>query len=327
MPMRINRQLLGWGGFFILLGVIPLAVRGGLLSRDVVEQWPSLWPLLLIGWGIGLLLRRTPADWIGGALTTVTFGVMGGGLIATGLGGVPVITGCGPSTSTTPFEARTGSLDQSGAISVELPCGRLDIETAAGADWTISGRDRDGAGPKIDASASRVAITAGDQPSDFMGSRFEWQVTVPRDPDVGLSVTVNAGEGVADLSGAHLSGTSFTLNAGTFRLDAAGVASLASISGTVNAGTGRIGLPDRSMSASFTLNAGTLDVCVPQGTGLRVNASSTLASTNLDSLGLVKTGDHTWTTQNVSGAATVIDLSVSANVGSFSLIIGGSCGA
>ena len=68
--MHIDRRLLGWGVFFILVGAIPLAVRGGFLdAEERVSSWPSLWPVLLIGWGLGLLLRRTPVEWIGGGVT------------------------------------------------------------------------------------------------------------------------------------------------------------------------------------------------------------------------------------------------------------------
>ena len=40
--MRLDRRLLGWGLFFILLGAIPLALNGGLIDRSLVERWPSI---------------------------------------------------------------------------------------------------------------------------------------------------------------------------------------------------------------------------------------------------------------------------------------------
>jgi hypothetical protein len=58
-PVRIDRRLLGWGLFLIIVGAIPLLVRGGYLDEALIDDWPSLWPLLLIGWG-SLVLRRTP---------------------------------------------------------------------------------------------------------------------------------------------------------------------------------------------------------------------------------------------------------------------------
>ena len=47
--MRVNRGLLGWGVFFIVLGAVPLAVRSGLLSEASLANAWQLWPLLLIG--------------------------------------------------------------------------------------------------------------------------------------------------------------------------------------------------------------------------------------------------------------------------------------
>lgn len=67
----LDRRLLGWGLFFILVGAIPLATRAGLIDPELVSRWPSLWPLLLVAWGLGLLLRRTPVEWIGGALSVI----------------------------------------------------------------------------------------------------------------------------------------------------------------------------------------------------------------------------------------------------------------
>src|SRR3989304_771124 len=85
--MHIDRRLLGWGAFFVIAGAIPLLVRADLLQRDVLGNWPSLWPLLLIGGGLGLLLRGTPLHVLGGTVSGLTAGVMVGGLPTSGFGG------------------------------------------------------------------------------------------------------------------------------------------------------------------------------------------------------------------------------------------------
>src|SRR4051794_26724231 len=82
--MRVDRRLLGWGLFFILLGGLPLAVQVGLIDQAVVNRWFVLWPLLLVGWGLSLLLRRSRIEWLGGAIAAVTLGLMAGGALATG---------------------------------------------------------------------------------------------------------------------------------------------------------------------------------------------------------------------------------------------------
>ena len=53
--MHVRRGLLGWGVFLILAGAIPLAVRAGYISNDDLGRYWSLWPLILIGIGVGLV--------------------------------------------------------------------------------------------------------------------------------------------------------------------------------------------------------------------------------------------------------------------------------
>ena len=57
--MRINRGLLGWGVFFLLAGAIPLAVRAGYITETQIGRIASLWPLTLIGIGVGILDRKS----------------------------------------------------------------------------------------------------------------------------------------------------------------------------------------------------------------------------------------------------------------------------
>jgi len=47
--VNVDRRLLGWGLFFILLGGIPLAVKGGLLDEQMVGQWPLRGPVSATG--------------------------------------------------------------------------------------------------------------------------------------------------------------------------------------------------------------------------------------------------------------------------------------
>ena len=69
--MRINRSLLNWGVFLIALGGIPLSVDQGWLESDIASDLGQLWPLILVGIGLGLILRWTPLAWLGGALVCV----------------------------------------------------------------------------------------------------------------------------------------------------------------------------------------------------------------------------------------------------------------
>ena len=86
--MSVDRRLLNWGVFLVLLGGVPLAVAQGWISARSrrARAW-ELWPLLLVGAGVGLILSATPLRALGGIVVSATFGVMLGAFIAVGFGG------------------------------------------------------------------------------------------------------------------------------------------------------------------------------------------------------------------------------------------------
>jgi hypothetical protein len=104
--MHVDRRLLNWGLFFILLGAIPIAVQQGLIPESAVARAWTLWPLLLVAAGIGLLLRRTRLEFVGGLISAATLGVIGGGLLASG--GIPFAS-CGDEQVRRRFRPTTGS--------------------------------------------------------------------------------------------------------------------------------------------------------------------------------------------------------------------------
>jgi hypothetical protein len=326
--MHLDRRLLGWGIFFILLGAVPLAVRANLVDPELVGRWPTLWPLLLIGGGIGLVLRASPIAWVGGALVAVTFGLMGGGFIASGFSGSPVFSGCGAGPGQ-PFATQQGTLGASGHMSVEFSCGTLSVLSADGSGWQVAGIEHDGKAPRIETDATGVTIRSPRQGFGFGGGRTEWTVAVPRAPHLAFGLTMNAGDGTVDLAGTSLDGFDLTVNAGSIAVDLAHVEAIAGggLDGTVNAGKATLSLPSFDGSADLSLNAGSLTVCVPAGTALEVHWSGTVASNDLDQAGLVKADASTWRTPGFVGGSPHIALNVSANAGSFSLRMGGSCGA
>ena len=326
--MHVDRRLLGWGVFFILLGAVPLAFRANAVDTDLVGRWPTLWPLLLIGWGIGLILRPSPLQWLGGGLVAVTFGLMGGGAIATGFAGASIFSGCS-SGAGQPFQTAQGTIGASGHLSVEFSCGTLTVTSADGSGWQVSGVDRDGRAPTVDTDATGATIRSPERGFDMGGGRTAWNVAVPRAPHLAFGLTMNAGDGSVDLAGATLDSMDLTLNAGSIDVDLSRVASLphGGISGTVNAGKANVSLPQFDGGVNLSLNAGSLTVCVPAGTPLEVHWSGTIASNDLDAAGLVKTDADTWATAGLVGSSPHITMNVSANAGSFSLSLGGSCSA
>src|SRR3990172_3207999 len=100
--MRVDRRLLGWGVFFVLLGGVPLAVQSGVLDAGLTDQVVRLWPLIVIGIGLGIVLRLTSLAWLGGLVVAVTFGLLLGSLLAGGVeayGGACIGTSAGEVTT------------------------------------------------------------------------------------------------------------------------------------------------------------------------------------------------------------------------------------
>lgn len=325
--MRVDRRLLGWGLFFIIAGSIPLLTRAGYLDPDLVGRWASLWPTLLIAWGLGLLLRRTPIEWVGGAVSAVVFGVMAGGAIASGFAGISGVSGCGGDEQGTAFQTQSGAFAASGRLNVEFSCGTLNVGAIDGAGWSVAGTEPRGRAPRVTTSGDAVTIESADSRTFFSdgSGRTVWNVAVPRGPQVGLGLTLNAGSGNVDLGGANLGSVNLTVNAGSANIDLSAAAQLGDVNGTVNAGSTTLRLPGGSRSVNLSLNAGSLDVCLPAGTALRVGWSGALGSNDLDEAGLVKVDNNTWTSAGFSDAQPYVDLRVSANAGSFGLDTDGSC--
>ena len=325
--MHIDRPLLGWGVFFILVGAIPLAVRGGFVDAEQAGSWPWLWPVLLIGWGLGLLLRRSPVEWIGGGITAVVLGLMAGGALATGFRGVPIVSGCGGEGQGTAFVTERGPLASGGQLNVDFNCGTITMAAADGSDWSVAGSDAGGRGPRVETSGTGVSIETPE--NDFFrdSGRNTWTVGVPTTPQLGLGMTLNAGRGTADLTGASITSASLTVNAGSFRLDLANAALVGDVNATVNAGDATISLPAGDRSANLSLNAGSLELCLPADAPVRVRWSGALGSNDLDDAGLTELDDNTWVSAGFVETAPHAELRVSANAGTFELTFGGGCGA
>lgn len=316
--MRIDRNFVGWGIFLIILGGIPLLHQQGLIQTDALRAGPSLWPLIIVGIGLGLLLRETAIDWAGGLLVAATAGVIGGSLLATGGGFTTGI--CSGDAAGPPLRVADGTMTGGGAISVDLPCGDLDIDTAPGDGWTVQAASGDARQPDVAVEGDTIRIDAEGGRGFVFGpvtGRAAWTVTVPRDPTIGLWASLNAGEAVIDLEGAHLDELRIEMNAGSARVAAGGLADLGSLRIELNAGSLQLALPARSFGGRLEANAGSLDVCVPDGTGLRITMDGNItASHNFGERGLGQSGD-VWSRSGTNGAT--IDLVIDANAASITL--------
>jgi hypothetical protein len=323
--VHVDSRFLGWGVFFIVLGGVPLAVGQGWIDPTAIAGWWRFWPLILIGIGVGMILRRTPAHFVGGLIVAATFGLLFGSLLAGGAhGGLGF--GCVSGRSGTALPSVAGTFGPNATVDVEMSCGDLTVEAATGSVWTLVASTPGGRNPIAVSAPDRLEIRSAERSwfgpfGDDNGD--SWRLGLPTDPTLDLRATLNAGTARLNLAGAHLRGLSMTTNAGKTTIDLSH-ATVGSLSYTLNAGQTRILLPSTSMSGSATVNAGDLGLCVAPGTDLRIESNSTLASNNFGARGLTQSGS-TWTTPGYGLASAQISLSLSANAGSIELDPAGGC--
>jgi len=314
--VSIDRGFLGWGVFLILLGGIPLAVNQGWLDASMVEDGWQLWPLIIIGFGISLIARRTPVEPLGSVVVAATFGIMLGSVSVAGFR-VPALGGCGIGEGGgTAFPTRSGSFGAAARVRVELNCGELALGTAGETEWSVAGRDDDGEGPEIDATASSLRVASRDA-RPFFGDGNDWEITLPADTTLDLDVSVNAGSGRLDLGGSSTSTLRLDVNAGDIEADLEGIAAARSLEVSVNAGSVQVILPDTSLGGSVSANAGSVELCRSADTAIRIKTSENVAA-SYDFPGLVQM-DDTFESPGFAGAPVRIELDASANAGSIAL--------
>ena len=321
--MTINRSRLNWGLFLIVLGAVPLAVEVGLIDKSLTGQLVTLWPVVLIALGIGLMLRLGPAHTAGGLLVAGTFGLILGALIA---GGAPSLAGscAGNVNAAEPSISRSGELSPTGTVALELSCVELTIDRQAGTQWLVQAQQGSGAAPVIEQVGDRLELRTTDR--FFTGnSRRAWHVTLPSALGA-VSLTTNAARGSIDLGGGSLDSFSATLNASDADLDLSALEVVGggfAASTTLNASSATVRLP-ASGSWSLTANASSLKMCVAPQTALRIAYGGTLSSDNFASAGLERVGGA-WQTPGFDSAATRLDVDFSANVSSTNLDRSGGC--
>lgn len=316
--MRIRRGLLFTGLFLIPVGGLTLLVRGGYLDAASLRDAWRLWPLVLVGLGLAILLGRTKGAALGTAVAALVLGLIVGGGIASGSWvGFGV---CNDSSGDLQVLDRTGTFDGPATVRMDLRCGTLDLATEAGAGWHVQASYA-GPPPTVDANTGRLELRVPD--GDAVRSQT-WTLRLAPDKIRDVELTINAASGTMRLDGASLTRLSVDANASDVNV-AAGAATITGLDVSVNAGRARVTLGDGAIGGKLSVNAGAIDLCVPPNAALRITTNEQLTfATNLGERGLTHTGT-TWARAG-NGSAGLIDLSVDGNAASFNLDPNGGCG-
>jgi hypothetical protein len=316
--MRPRQGFLFWGLLLIPLGAIPLLDRAGVIDvSGLLDTW-RLWPLLLIGIGLVILIGRTRAAVVGTVAVALTLGTLGGAALASPGDWIGAITHCGPGGPTQQL-ARQGAFSSPASVVLDLRCGSLKLAAGNDTQWTVAATYRDEA-PGIDARGGSLTIRSA---SGGVNQHDDWTIGVPASQLRDVSLAANAATSDLDFGAAALDRLRVDLNAGETRVSA-GSGGTRGVDITVNAGRLRLETGNAPMSGSMKINAGAVDLCVPNDVGLRLDVKEQITfGTNLANEGL--THDGTVWTRDASGDASTIDLAIEGNAAGLTLKGEGAC--
>ncbi len=305
------------GLFLIPVGGLTLLARGGYIDADVLRDAWRLWPLVLVGLGLAILLGRTQGAALGSALSGLILGLIVGGALASGSWvGFGV---CGGSGDTAAALDRMGTFDGPATVVADFRCGTVDLATEPGAGWQFHG-GYDGPPPLVDATSTRLDLKV---PDGTDVKRQIWTVRIAPDRLSELQFDIDAASGTVRLDGANLARLDIDSNASDTLVNAGG-ATMTRLAVTLNAGRLRLTLGEGSIVGDVTLNASAMDMCVPADAGLRIRSNDQLTfATNFEAAGLTRTGS-TWS-RPASGSGGLIDLTVQGSAAAFNLDPKGGC--
>lgn len=320
--MSVDRRLVNLGVFLLILGAIPLAVSQGWIAREAISHAWDLWPLILIGIGIGLILRRTPFHFVGGLLVAATFGTIFGAVLAGGLS-IGAFACANAATAGDPvlLEGHGTFTGATNTVSLRANCANLAVAPGPGGSWgvTVNGPDR--ARPALDQGADRLEVRSPDRFEGIPfgeGRRSSWSVTLGTGVAYSLDVNLNAGEATIDLAGVRVERLNAQGNAASSKL-LLHDATVGRLDAQINAGSLKIALPaGADLSGQIQANVGSISLCADPGTGLRLRNSSTVTGDNFAAAGLVRSGT-TWETPGIGAASHVVDLALHGTAASFTL--------
>ncbi|HYI67762.1 MAG TPA: hypothetical protein VEW95_12645, partial [Candidatus Limnocylindrales bacterium] len=290
------------------------------IPADSARQAWRLWPLLLVVIGLAVIASRTPF----GGVATLLAGLVAGGLAGTLVAGVPdgLSMGCGGEP--TESVSAEGSFSTDGAVELDFSCGELEVSTQNGTDWSVVARHGSDEVPEIDSDTESLRVSA--EGGGFIGltdSRQAWDVVLPQDASLTLTVDSNAASSRLDLDDADLSTLAIDANAGEIDLALPG-AEVRELSIDANAGSVSIKADEVTLlDGSIEMNAGSLELCAPDdlAIAITIEGENVTFSHNLDDSGLSRQGD-TWSSGD--GEADV-RLDVNGNAASFTLNPEGGC--
>lgn len=318
--MSVAKGRLNWGVFFIVLGIIPLAYHQGAITQSQIADSWRLWPLIIVGIGVGFLLSRTPAFFIGGMLVAATSGLILGSLFAIG----PNI-GCGNGSNNGANVTRVGTFDGVSTVQLNLQCGSATITTSNDGQWHVDANNDSGRYADVTSTSSSLIVKASRSGGDwFRPGTDNWRVALPTGSQIDLNATMDLGEANYNLQGATLGSATFKMNLGSLKLDLNG-ARLNYLTLETSLGSAAVELDGNTdLNGDIKTSLGSLKLCAPSALGLQIKSNSSLSSESFSGMDM-HLSNGVWETSNFQSAAHKATFTADTSLGSLELHPAGGC--
>jgi hypothetical protein len=267
--MAIHRRFLYAGLFLVAIGGVLITANITGVNEAWLRDALRLWPLVVIAVGLAVVVRRSRFGLPAGVLAAVAPGLLlGGAMVA----GPRVAFECSDRAQPGLTYAQSGVLSPTGTVYLAAGCGTSTITTAPGTGWSLAAGSSDGREPEVvvDSDAISVQSPARGGRQLVLGNRREhWDVTLPSAME-GLALSSHANTMSVTLAGAAIGAVVVEADAATVRIDATG-ATIGELDVTADFGVVSIVLPSTPHLTGFmSVDVGTLRLCQPSGTGMRV---------------------------------------------------------
>ena len=318
--MRVDRGRLNWGIFFIVLGAVPLAYHQGAVGHSVLGDAWRLWPLILVGLGLGLVLSRTPAFFVGGTIVAVCLGLVLGSALAVG----PNI-GCGTNDQNSATVSQSGTFEGPSSVELDLQCGSATVTASVDGQWHVAASNSAGKAAQVSSNAGWLRVASATTDGwQFDRGTDDWRVALPAGSQIDLTSSLDMGDASFNLASVNLASARFSLNLGSLHVDLSG-ARVGTLSVSTNLGAAYVTLDGSSdLTADLKTNLGSLEVCLPADLGVQVTASDSLSSNDFSGTGLVQVG-QSWQTPGYDLATHKANLTIETSLGSLKLRPAGGC--
>jgi hypothetical protein len=213
------------------------------------------------------------------------------------------------------------------SVNLDFNCGELNVTMADGSGWTAGTASTGDREVIVDADGVSLDVSATNEEGwNWDAGKQRWDIGLGSELAYDLQVNANAADVDLDLAGGSFDRLGIDPNAISLFVDLSGT-DVRDFDMSMNAGEAAIQTDAQTaLTGSFTMNAGSFKLCVPDGAAIRIDVADAnfTFSHNLDDSGLTRSGD-TWTSDAFEGADTAIDLRLEGNAASFTFNPDGGC--